>query len=297
MKSLFAKSIGLLTATSVVLLSTLSAQSAQANPEALSSQSGSLLTEKSQSFGSLIARETHLFVSSPYEETIRFQGDHAHSLILRLERPLYNYSGDIVVPAGIDIIAQVSRTDDGRAKIVATSLLIEGMEVKLEAVSAPLSVQEVEIRSAAETAQDFNSRYGMAFNVAGDVLFNEDDNMNTLVSNVAPLVGSMFSRAEVEKLTVIPKDRPILLALSERLIIPVEIAQAMQNGSTGAAQFASAQPAQLPQPTIHTQSEQSFVSADSQQTDNFSNITYASAELGGVSLCSSINECVGTDGL
>lgn len=294
--------LSLLTVTSVALPFSFQVQPALAETENVEAQSNtasrqlsnsanSLLSSlsgssSSRSYGSLIAREDYLSVTSPYGETIAFQGDHPAPIVLSLNSPLFNDSGDVIVPAGADIAAHVTRTEDGRAQIVADMILVEGMAIKLKAVSSPLLITATETKSASANATAFNATYGVPINMLGGVLAGDDPELDLLLSNIGPVAAALFSRPNFERSIELEQDKVFFLEIQERIVVPVEVAEAIRQSTMAAANI---EPVQAEAEPIQAAAEP--VQAESESADETPATAITSSFLESDSLCLPANIC------
>ncbi|MEN8447149.1 MAG: hypothetical protein ABG776_19290 [Cyanobacteria bacterium J06555_13] len=229
MKNTFSRCLWLLTTTTLALSHPGLSQPVFAEQNEIIPVS-TLLTASPATTTDLIAREQYLYVSSPQDIDIQFQGDQPYPILLQLDRALVNDDGTVLIPKGADIMAQL-RLNNGTTQIVAEKILIEGMGVAIQASSQPIPVQSQETRSEADKITNFVTYAAPISDGASGLLF-EDPQVGGFVSSAMPyLLAALFIDADIEHTIHFPANQSILLKLNTPVALPADIARAVHGDS------------------------------------------------------------------
>lgn len=230
MKKIFPRCLGLLTTTFLVWPALFSNQSALAEQNVPVFVS-TLLSRSSTSSINLTAREHYLYVSSATDINIRFQSDQPHPIFLQLDKDLVNQDGVVLIPANTANIMAHIRLSGGTAQIIAEKILIEGIEMSIEASSEPVPAQIRETRSEAEKMNHFLAYATPIGRASGAFLF-EDQQVGEFVSGAVPFIlGALFIDADVEQTIQLPANQSIPLKLNMPISLPADIAYTVHGES------------------------------------------------------------------
>lgn len=182
-----------------------------------------------QSTEANIARDQRLYVTLPTGLTAQFQNNQTHTLLMTMERPLVNHAGQTLIPAGADIEATLTLTGDG-AQIIANYILIEGLEIPIQAHSHPIPIQERVTRSTQEKVSEMLFYTRPLGHGIGGLAFDEP-NAGEVVGTLLPLlIGSLFIEPDVQRGAYIP-EQSYPLMIQTPIEVPAYILQALQTSN------------------------------------------------------------------
>ncbi|NEZ58710.1 hypothetical protein [Adonisia turfae] len=206
-----------------------------------------------------VARDQRLSVSNPNVIAIRFKGKHTPTVSWTLAESLKDHRGGVLIPAGAEIPGSLELTDEPEgARIVARYIIVEGMEVPIEASGYILPVESQVTRTKAEKITEFMAYTRPAGYTLGQMLF-DDAQLGEMIGTLLPiLAGSLFMRDSVERAIYIPQNQKFSLKIETPIALTNEVAQILHGpdawriardqplGSHQLAAYNSAQSTKLP---------------------------------------------------
>lgn len=180
---------------------------------------------------SYVTRENRAYAVTTREVNIRFKGDRKITLLLKLDKPLYNHSGKEIIPSGTDIEAVIELVDGG-AKITAKNLIIHGIAIPIEAFSHDMSLHEQVIKTGSQKTAELLVYTRLGGRSLGSLAFDEPELGEIMGILVPMVVGPIFLKNDVEKAIYIPEGQSIPLQIETPIALSTEVAQILHGDNS-----------------------------------------------------------------
>ena len=206
-------------------------------------------------------REQRLKVANPSMVAMRFRGDYSPNVPWILAEPLTDWNGEELIPAGAEVLGTIDLTEEG-AEIVADYIIVEGMEIPVQASGYTLSVGSQVTRSQAEKIAEMMT-YSRVVGIGLGKLLFDDPELGELLGGLGPVVwGLLFFESDIERVIHIPQMQTFSLKIETPIVLSPTIAQIaqgqnvampVQEADYGSHQVQAYNPAQSTQLPVITQ--------------------------------------------